>query len=307
MNKLTQIVLNFYRVRKRVQHGEEGSSLIYVALSLMVLLGFAGLAVDGSYAYSQHNRMQVAADASALAGARLVALERTHAEIGSQIDSVARRNGADWVEWEYINDKTGVHVDVSRTYETWFAHLFGWEDLTTGADAEAEAFGVAGLSNLLPLTTMCTDSGFEVGMVYTLWVNDMDAPGSFGWVDWNGGSSSNGELANNINDVRNSGEWNIGDQVPAGPGVENSSAVRSALSGWMGKSATVPLYSQVHGSGNNATYEICGFAEFIITGYKFKGGDKWLQGIFTRNIKYGEVPSAGDGVDYGVRDVRLLE
>lgn len=306
MQKLSNRACRIGNCCQQIAQRTEGSSLVYVALTLMVLLGFAGLAIDGSYAYSQHNRMQVAADASALAGARLLALGKNHADIGAQIQKIATNNGADTVVWDYINDETGVHVEVARSFDTWFAHLFGWNNLTTGADAEAEAFGVAGISDLLPLTTMCTDSGFDVGTVYTLWVNDMDAPGSFGWLDWNGGSSGSGELASNIRDVRNSGEWTIGDWIPAGPGVDNSSAVRSALSDWMGRSATIPLYSTAQGSGSNVQYEVCGFAEFILTGYKFKGGEKWVQGIFVRNIKYGEVPTTGNA-DYGVRDVRLLK
>jgi len=302
MNMLPRIV----RCVRQIDRREEGASLVYVSLTLMVLLGFAGLAIDGSYAYAQYSRMQVAADAAALAGARMVALGETPAAIGSHIQDIATENGADSVSWRFINDNTGVHVEAARTIDTWFAHLFGWDQLTTGAHSEAEAFGVDGVTDLLPLTTMCTDSGFDVGAIYTLWVNDMHAPGSFGWLDWNGGSSSNSELAANINDVRNSGEWHIGDWAAGGPGVSNSSAVRSALSGWFGTPATIPLYSAVDGSGSNARYEICGFAEFILTGYKFKGGDKWVQGVFVRNIKYGDLPTA-DSSDYGVRDVRLLQ
>lgn len=285
---------------------EQGSTLIYVSLSLMVLLGFAGIALDGSYAYSQRSRMQVAADAAALAGARLVALEENTSDIGAQVKSIAFTNGASDVSWTLINDGTGIHVETRRDYETWFAKLFGIDTITLGAVAEAEAFSVAGVTELLPLTTMCTDAGFAEGKVYTLWDLDKNAPGSFGWLDWDGGSAGNGELVANISNPARSGTWNIGEHVPAGPAVKNSPAIRSAIRQWLGNPVTIPLYSSVSGSGSNATYKICGFAEFVITGYKFKGGDKWIQGMFVRNIKYGEAGPA-DGASYGVKDVRLLK
>src|SRR5918992_4315752 len=48
---------------------QSGAVLIYVALTMPVLLGLTAIAVDFSLAYFTGNRLQVAADASALAGA----------------------------------------------------------------------------------------------------------------------------------------------------------------------------------------------------------------------------------------------
>lgn len=285
---------------------EEGAVLIYASLSLMVLLGFAGLALDGGYAFTQRGRMQVAADAAALAGARLAALDASSAEISSHVKSVAYTNGATQVEWQLIKDGDAIRVNTSRTYETWFAKLFGLHDITLGATAEAEAFSLDGFTELLPLTTMCTDAGFTEGTVYTFWDLDMTQPGSFGWLDWDGGSAGNGELAANISNPSQSDYWHIGEWIPAGPAVKNSLAVRRAVRQWLGNPVTIPLYSDVSGRGHNATYRICGFAEFIITGYKFKGGDKWIQGMFVRNIKNGEEPGQ-NGAGQGVRNAVLLK
>lgn len=290
----------------RLHRDEQGSTLIYISLALMVLLGFAGLALDGSYAFSQRGRMQVAADAAALAGARLVALEKSIDDIDAQVQSIAYANGASEVSWHLINEETGIHVETHRTYKTWFAKLFGKNTVTLGAMAEAEAFSVTGVTELIPLTTMCTDAGFDEGVVYTLWNLDMNAPGSFGWVDWDGGSAGNGELAANISNPANSGTWNIGQAIPSGPAVKDSPAIRAAIRQWLGNPVTIPLYSEVIGAGHSVSYAVCGFAEFIITGYKFKGGDKWIQGMFVRNIKHGDVPPT-NGADFGVKDVRLLK
>jgi len=48
---------------------ERGQALILLAISLVVLLGFTALAIDGSLLYSDRRQLQTAADAAALAGA----------------------------------------------------------------------------------------------------------------------------------------------------------------------------------------------------------------------------------------------
>ncbi len=50
-------------------HDERGQSLVQLALMMVVLLGFAALAIDMGYRYVERRRMQNAADAAALAGA----------------------------------------------------------------------------------------------------------------------------------------------------------------------------------------------------------------------------------------------
>ena len=46
-----------------------GAVYIWVAFSMLGMLGFAGLAIDMSYFYAVRNQMQTSADAAALAGA----------------------------------------------------------------------------------------------------------------------------------------------------------------------------------------------------------------------------------------------
>src|SRR5260370_19610526 len=56
------------RLAARGRRGRSGQSLIIFALSLTVLLGLAGLAVDATRGYDLYGRMQRAAEAGALAG-----------------------------------------------------------------------------------------------------------------------------------------------------------------------------------------------------------------------------------------------
>jgi hypothetical protein len=285
----------------KVGQQEEGASLIVFAFSFMVLLAAAGLAVDGSYAYLQRRHMQNAADAAALAGVRRLALGQALSAIGVEIESIATTNGASTVTWQLIDNASGVHVTASVSYETWFVGVFGYQTTTIGAESEAKLVSISSIGNLMPMTTMCTEEGFQDGHIYTLWDNDPNAPGNFGWLDWNGPPVGVPELAANIAEPSNSGVWHIGDQIPGGPGVKNSSQVIAALALWIGRSVTIPLYSSVSGSGANTTYEVCGFAEFVLTGYKFQGGDKWVQGRFVRLLAHGGTVS-GDHPNYGLTD-----
>ena len=52
---------------------ERGQTLALVALSIVALLGFAALAIDVATLYVAHSEVQRAADAAALAGAKVIA------------------------------------------------------------------------------------------------------------------------------------------------------------------------------------------------------------------------------------------
>lgn len=55
--------------RRIIFHNERGVALVYLALTLVVLMGMGALAVDMSYMYVAKSQLQNAADAAALAGA----------------------------------------------------------------------------------------------------------------------------------------------------------------------------------------------------------------------------------------------
>jgi len=84
-----------------------GQTIVIVAFGLIAVLLFAALAVDGSNAYQQRRRMQNAADAGALAGARSMASGGvTNDDILSVIATYTARNGApsDSIAAFYVDD-----------------------------------------------------------------------------------------------------------------------------------------------------------------------------------------------------------
>ena len=52
---------------------ERGQALVILAFALIALAAFAGLAIDGGRAYSARRQAQNTADATAMAGTRLLA------------------------------------------------------------------------------------------------------------------------------------------------------------------------------------------------------------------------------------------
>jgi hypothetical protein len=54
---------------RRLVGEERGQILVWFALMLVVLVGFAGLVIDGAYYFKQRQELQAIADGAALAGA----------------------------------------------------------------------------------------------------------------------------------------------------------------------------------------------------------------------------------------------
>ncbi|MEZ4868394.1 MAG: TadE/TadG family type IV pilus assembly protein [Caldilineaceae bacterium] len=134
---------------------EKGATIVYFALVLMVLLGFGGIALDGSNAYVQQRRMQLAADAAAMAGARSLALEAGLGQVDSEVNTFAAANGADSATWELANADKNVNVAVTHAVETHFARLFGVNTISVTAVSEAGYRTVALPPEITPLTVPC--------------------------------------------------------------------------------------------------------------------------------------------------------
>jgi Flp pilus assembly protein TadG len=301
-SKIKNGVIRIQQLITRLGAQEQGATLIFVALTLPVLLGFAALAIDGSNIYAQQRQIQTAADAAALAGAQILALGSSTAEVQGAVQDLIALNGADSYTLSYLNDNTEVQVTAVQTFATFFAGIVGYDTLRVQATAKAYFAGVASAGNLLPMIIECANPWFTYDVEYEIFDGDKDAPGNFGWVTWNGSPSAN-TLADNLTNPSNSGIWNIGDWVDGATGQMNSSAVRNALDNWIASrtAVTIPLYDAVAGNGSNTRYKICGFAEFVLT----RRGDNSVHGKFQRGLTRGG--SVSTAPDYGVRDVRISQ
>ena len=145
---------------------ERGQALVIMVFGIVVLLIVAGLAVDGGTIFMERRHVQNAADASALAGTRLLAAaicdepSATDAAILAEVRKLAAendvRNPATAVRADYVNQNeavlgsvgggsipvgsTGISTNIELTRTTYFLSLV---DIDTSA-ASAHAMAMTG-------------------------------------------------------------------------------------------------------------------------------------------------------------------
>ncbi len=170
------------QVSSGMRGGERGATLIMVALSLAVLLGISALAIDLAAFYVARNEAQRAADAAALAGAK-VFVETSCISLGTCSNSTFQGQATQRAETvgaqntvfgQAANIQNSdvtfppappqnplITVTVQRTtargnaVPTFFARIFGKRTVDISAVATAEAYNPSGTSNPPTYCTGC--------------------------------------------------------------------------------------------------------------------------------------------------------
>ncbi|MCJ7511050.1 MAG: pilus assembly protein TadG-related protein, partial [Dehalococcoidia bacterium] len=142
------------RMLRRLWRQELGQGLVLAALGMLVILGFAAMAVDVGYWLAQKGEVQKAVDAAALAGAWELPDDSVAATAKAQ--EYLLKNGVDASKGDtisitfrrtYITDPTKwdtIVVTVDRPAQAWFARAFGLEDALIGNVHAAAAKGGGG-------------------------------------------------------------------------------------------------------------------------------------------------------------------
>lgn len=208
-----------YRQSKTVPTAQHGAVLPLVAISLVVLLGMAGLALDLGHAYVNKTRLQNALDAAALSGAQtLMNLHNTNqAEQDAKATFTSVVNGPGNAELQAINNNNVIvqfsntlvpftpgAVDANANFirvrvnnfnlNTWLVRVLGFQNQTIGASAVAgpaqaappgATSPVCGLTPLLVCVTNQTgpdyglNTGVEIAMKIPAGVDSPIGPGNF--------------------------------------------------------------------------------------------------------------------------------
>ncbi|MEZ4614231.1 MAG: cellulose binding domain-containing protein [Caldilineaceae bacterium] len=129
---------------------EKGVSALYFALILFVLIGMASVAIDSSNANLQRRLMQTAAD-TADWPVRAMALEKDQAVVDAEVQEMAGLNGADSALWQPSADSKGLTVSVSKEYDTYFARMMGYNQLTATSSSSAGYASITGMEDLFVL------------------------------------------------------------------------------------------------------------------------------------------------------------
>ena len=198
----------------RANRPNRGQALAFLALFLVVLLALLGLGVDGGNLYLHRRGAQVAADASALAGARVMGTPTsTGAAIRAEIEKYASANQVDNpaqnVSAYYTDDSgarlgtitsssgtppasaTGVEVVMTQQANTFFLPILGINSLRVSALAGARAKPAAG-----------SDGG------YGMFALSANRPSGSKVIDWSGGGWTVTGTIHSNSDVNMSGTGN---------------------------------------------------------------------------------------------------
>ena len=134
----------------RIHRDERGQTIILVALSLPLLLGFIGIATDVGALFKDKRTMQTAADAAAIAGA--LSLNSGNTAITAAGKKASAANGytdssngvivnvVNGPTWQFSNYKgvTGyVEATVTKPESTIFLSIFGYPSVNVSARAVA--------------------------------------------------------------------------------------------------------------------------------------------------------------------------
>lgn len=303
---------------------ERGAIAVVVALLMVPLIGFAALAIDVASMWSQQQRLQVAADASALAIAQDCARHNcgTPAMTASSLTTANFGPGASAsILTPSLAPSTGqVTVRASTVARHLFAPVLGINSTTVGAQSTASWGYPSGGVSMLPIAfSWCefvAQTGGGVPSQTTqriIWStkgstttctgpSNLVVPGGFGWVDPPSGGCT---VVSSIAQILTS---STGNQKP-------SSCSDAAFQAVLNTIVLIPVFNQYAGSGNNAQYWVYGYAAFKLTGYRYPGvevnasecgSNNCVKGYFTQFVDLDNVADfSATAPDLGSAIVKL--
>lgn len=316
-----------------VRHNERGQNLVLVAVSMIALLAMTALVLDGGLLLVERRRMQNAADAGAMAGARSLGIGNSEADATAEAKTYAESNGADSNGIQVTFDSNVVTVYASTTSPTFFAGIIGMPELTAAAQAEAGIFAIRSLQNTPVWPMAVHEENINLGNPVTMWDSAQEGPGQFGWLDFNGGSNPHWELKEWLengfrpSDGNSARVYQSEDSsstyvdapkldlaefegqnhfwIEGDPGNDIGPPEQGIAEDYIGEMVTVLVYDEVDGQGANFRFRIKGFAKFKVTDVDLKTQgheDRKIEGHFVEWVDVGQGTAPED---FGLRTVTL--
>lgn len=302
---------------------ESGQVLVIVALFLIGLLAMLALVMDGGNIYLQRRRMQNAADAGAIAGARILALNGTTAEAHAAAQEYAvQRNKAD--SCDITIDGSVVTVVTHKNAEMTFARVVGVNQVNVSAQAAATFAPLRATSNLAPIAVQ--NFLYQFDSTYTIWDDDTDEPpdpttgditgNHRGWLNLAcAGCDPPREGCDSPPSCGDGGASNLKEWMRNGyPGtteldtwIRGSHGTKTSVikQAYVGQLLKVAVYDNIDTLyPGKSYYHVVKFAAFKVTRVHFTGNPKGIEGQFKGYVSPGP-PSDGD--DGGLRMLLLTQ
>jgi Flp pilus assembly protein TadG len=313
------------RLARRLD-GERGATAVMFALLLIPMLGFAAIAVDVGALYAERARLQVGADAAAIA----VAQDCSRGNCGDMLataQALITANDTEGTAAKPVlsSDPLSVTVTGGTPQEHWFAPVIGHESTLVSATATVGWGSPSRGTAVLPLTfSWCSFQAQTLGglpsttQVRTINLtksavdmctgpSNLQVPGGFGFVDTDAGAC---EATSGIDQKLVS---STGNNPPSGCDEADFAA-------FVGQSVLLPIFDEWGGTGSGAWYRVYGYAAFKITGYDFggqfntgknacagNGSDRCVIGYFTRFVELSDAWNySPDAPQMGSSILRLI-
>jgi Flp pilus assembly protein TadG len=311
-------------LRRRVD-GERGATAVFFALLLIPMLGFAAIAVDVGALYAERARLQVAADAAAIA----VAQDCSRGNCGDMLATaqalITANDGEGSASYPVLSsDPLSVTVTGSTPQEHWFAPIIGHDSTEVSATATVGWGGPSRGTAVLPLTFSWCEFEKQTGggvpdehVVHTIYFTKTSnttgctgpsnniVPGGFAYLDTDPGACA---ATTGLG-----GQWfsKTGNSVP-------SACSTADFSEWLDDIVLLPLFEESGATGNNAWYRVYGYAAFKLTGYSLGGqyhsadkpcggNDRCVAGHFTRFVELSDAwDYSPDAPELGSSILRLI-
>jgi Flp pilus assembly protein TadG len=268
------------RVSRRL-HGEHGAAAVVLSLLLVPILGFAAIAVDVGALYAERARLQVAADAAAIA----VAQDCSRGNCGDMLataQALITANDREGTASHPVlsDDPLSVTVTGGSPQEHWFAPVLGHDSTTVSATATVGWGAPSGGTSVLPLTFSWCSFKAQTGgglpstttLQTILFTKSDDASGCFG--------PSGNEVPGGFGFVvPDAGTCRATHSVDLELFSDTGVSLPGSCSGadfdrWLGQTILLPLFDASGGTGSGAWYRVYGYAAFELTGYAFNGSTR---------------------------------
>ncbi|MED1468700.1 TadE/TadG family type IV pilus assembly protein [Bacillus salipaludis] len=295
---------------------ESGAALVIVAISMVTLLGFAALAIDGGRLYLEKSKLQKALDAAVLAGSHKLLLADT-SEAKKVAKDISQENGYKLLDTDIdVNPKSDIKATKSVPVELTFAKVLGINAATVSAKAKAIVAPLKKANGLAPIAVEA--SAVPDSLVLNCGKSNPGTNhGNCGYLDLNG-SGADG-LANGI---LTGSTFEVGTKIvetePGGKEGKVKDAINTLIKNDLSKPQcqswetadnscdrviTIVVIDSWDGANGKSSLNVVKFAAYWIEKYE----NKTLYGKFIKIVSPGEIGSGTGTGEYSLFGVKLVE
>lgn len=314
------------RLRRRFDD-ERGATAVVFALLLVPMIGFAAVAVDIGALYAERARLQVAADAAAIA----VAQDCSRGNCGDMLataQALITANDTRGTAGQPVLSSAPLSVTVTggTPVEHWFAPVLGIDATRVSATAQVGWGSPSGGTAVLPLTFSWCSFAQQTGggLPSTTTEHTVQLTKSAGVADCAGPSGN--VVPGGFGFLATGGRTcqvtsSLDQRLSSSPGNTPPSGCDAAtFAGYVDRTVLLPIFDEFGGTGSGAWYRVYGYAAFRLTGYDFggqfttdrnacggNGSDRCVTGYFTRFVELSDAWNySPDAPQLGSSILRLI-